>query len=388
MSGCPHAGEDLTAFDHHSAHHREAAEALWARLREAPGLPRSERYGGFYVITRHADLRKIAAQHRVFSSAQGVALPTESRTRHIPEEVDPPLQREYRRLIDPFLTQDAVAKHEPAARALAAELLDAIGEAPRLDIVARFTEIYPVYFSLQAFGFPRADAPRLVALVNSLIHGRGTAEGQHAGAALTDYLVAFLAAREGSVGIVGAIASGTVSGRKLTLEEQVSMTRLLLFGGFTTVNLALSFALFLFATRPGLSAQFQGNTAVEELIRLSSPGTYLRRTLTEDTQIAGTPLKAGDQVLLCFGAANRDPALFAQPEEPVFDRNPNPHVGFGFGAHRCAGSLLAKLELQTALQALLERYERFELDADSPPVWGAGETQGLVSLPLILHARR
>jgi cytochrome P450 len=150
--------------------------------------------------------------------------------------------------------------------------------------------------------------------------------------------------------------------------------------------------MYLFAKRPELVERLRGqldgiSTAIEEIIRLSSPGTYLRRTLTQDAEVGGTALKAGDQVLLCFGAANRDPAIFELPDEVVFERNPNPHVGFGFGTHRCMGSMLAKLEMRVAITELLERYERFELDPDHPPVWGGGETQGLASLPMILHAR-
>lgn len=397
MVGCPYEADGFAGFDHHSDRHRDGAEAFWTLMRNTPGLPRSELYGGFYVVTRHADLRKIAAQHQVFSSAAGVALPDEHRTRHIPEEVDPPLQREYRRLLDPFLTPAAAEKHAPIARALAIELLDSIADTPRLDVVPRFTEIFPVYFSLAAFGFPREDADKLVSLVNRLIHGRGSEDGRQAGIALTDYLVAFLASREATASspaddIVAAIALGTVAGRRLELEEKVSMTRLLLFGGFTTVSLALSYALYLFAKCPQLVARLRGqlddiSTAIEEIIRLSSPGTYLRRTLTQDAEVNGTPLKAGDQVLLCFGAANRDPAIFEQPDEAVLDRNPNPHVGFGFGTHRCMGSMLAKLEMRVVITELLERYDRLELDPEHPPVWGAGETQGLASLPLILHAR-
>lgn len=397
MTKCPYEAAESSGFDHHSAHHRDGVEALWRQLRETPGLPHSQRYGGFYVVTRHADLRKIAAQYQVFSSAQGVALPDEHRTRHIPEEVDPPLQREYRRLLDPFLTAEAVARHESIAQSLAVELLDSIADSPRLDIVPRFTEIYPVYFSLAAFGFPRADADTLVSLVDRLIHGRGSEDGKKAGAELTEYLVRFLAAKEATASsisddIVASIALGSVGGRPLSLEEKVSMTRLLLFGGFTTVNLALSYSMYLFAQHPELVEQLRAQpaslpTAIEEIIRLSSPGTYLRRTVTQDAQIDGTPLKAGEQVLLCFGAANRDPAIFKQPEEVVLDRNPNPHVGFGFGTHRCMGSQLAKLEMRVALTELLNRYQRFELDPERPPVWGSGETQGLASLPLILHPR-
>ena len=397
MSGCPVDNDEYANFDHHSPHHREGAESRWKGMREFAGLPHSEHYGGFYVVTRHADLRKAAAQHTLFTTSEGAALPSESRTRHIPEEVDPPLQREYRRILDPFLTPDVVAAREPEARALAVQLIEGFGQERRLDIVARLTEIYPVYLSLGVFGFPRADAPRLVDLVNRLIHGRGTDDGRVAGADLVRYLEDYIVHKSASADVaesdvVTAIARGKVQGRPLEMDEKISMTRLLLFGGFTTVNLALSYALYRIALEPALGDRLHAHpellpSAAEEFVRLASPGTYLKRAVTTDTELAGVPLAKGDQLLLCFGAANRDPAVFQRPDDVIPDRNPNPHVGFGFGTHRCMGSSLAKLELRVVISELLARFSRFELDPDHAPVWGSGETQGFDSLPLILHPR-
>ena len=397
MTGCPLDCDDYASFDHHSPHHREGAEERWHRMRELDGLAHSERYGGFFVVTRHADLRKAAAQHGLFTTSEGAALPNESRSRHIPEEVDPPLQREYRRVLDPFLTPNAIAAREPEARALATKLIGALGNERRLDIVPRLTEIFPVHLSLGVFGFPREDAPRLVDLVNRLIRGRGTEDGRTAGAELVRYLEDYIVAKESgahgaATDVVTAIALGRVQGRPLEMEEKISMTRLLLFGGFTTVNLALSYAIYRIALDPALGDRLHAHpellpSAAEEFVRLSSPGTYLKRAVTAATELAGVPLDKGDQLLLCFGAANRDPAVFDRPDAVVPDRNPNPHVGFGFGTHRCMGSSLAKLEMCGVIGELLARYARFELDPERAPEWGAGETQGFTSLPLILHQR-
>jgi cytochrome P450 len=394
-AGCPFGGE-YAAFDHHSPHHRETAEAVWQRMRAEPQLPHSERYGGFYVVSRHAQVRSAAAQHKIYSSAQGVALPSEERTRHVPEEVDPPLHREYRRLLDPFLTPDRVAAHEGTVRSIAIELLDAFAGESRVEIVSRFTEPFPVYAALAIFGFPRSDADRLNSLVNTLITGRGNVTGRAASAELTDYLVGQLQERgannDPSSDIVAAIARGGVQGQPLSLEDQVSATRLLLFGGFTTVNIALSAALRVFALRPDLAERLRDEprlyaTATEEFVRYAAPGTYLRRVVVSETELGGTKLLPGDQVLLCFGAANRDPDVFSDPDEVNIDRNPNPHVGFGFGTHRCMGSSIAKLEMRVALEEILARYERLEIDPEAHITWGQGETQGLTSLPLILSPR-
>lgn len=393
---CPVTASDFAGFDHHSAQHRADAEQVWDEMRAASELPRSDLYGGFYVVTRHADLRTAAAQHKIYSSAQGIALPNESRTRHIPAEVDPPQQREFRRLLDPFLTPERIAANESKVRAIAVRLLDGFAGENRIEIVSRFTEPFPVHAALAIFGFPSQDAGRLSGLVDGLIHGRGSEASMKASHALTTYLIEQLKTRgasaDPSTDILSAIAHGIVAGEPLSIEDQVSITRLLLFGGFTTVNLALSQTLLQLAQRPELAERLRNQpelfpTALEEFVRHSSPGTYLRRTVLTEAEIGGTKLQPGDQVLLCFGAANRDPAVFDKPNEINLARNPNPHVGFGFGAHRCLGSAIAKLELRVALEEVLRRYERVELDPNDSIAWGEGETQGLKRLPLVLRPR-
>ncbi|MFC4313870.1 cytochrome P450 [Steroidobacter flavus] len=393
---CPIAALEFAQFDHHSAQHRADAEQVWDAMRAATELPRSDAYGGFYVVTRHADLRTAAAQHKIYSSAQGIALPNESRTRHVPAEVDPPLQREFRRLLDPFLTPDRIAANESKVRAIAVSLLDGLAGETNVEMVSRFTEPFPVHAALAIFGFPSQDADRLNNLVDGLIHGRGSEASIKASQELTAYLIEQLqirgASADPSKDILAAVAHGSVEGRALSIEDQVSITRLLLFGGFTTVNLALSQTLLLFAKQPELADRLRNQpelfpTALEEFVRYASPGTYLRRTVVADAELGGSKLRQGDQVLLCFGAANRDPAVFDKPNEINLARNPNPHVGFGFGAHRCLGSAIAKLELRIALEEILRRYERVDLDPNDSIAWGEGETQGLTRLPLVLRPR-
>lgn len=394
MSGCPVHGIEFADFDHHAPQSRKDAERVWERMRAAPGLARSDRHGGFHVVARNADVRAAAVRHALFSTTGGAALPAEHRTPHIPEEVDPPLQLQYRKLLEPFLGQAQVDAVAPLIRRHVNERLDAFRGATHVDIVKHFTEPFPVLLSLEMFGFPRADAELLVGLVDTLIGARD-GRGEDASARLTAYLEDFLTAKAASASgpsddIVTSIALGQVDGRPLEMWEKVSMTRLLLFGGFTTVNVTMSYTMYRFAKEPELYRRLRDNpalmaTALDEFVRIASAGTYIARTVQVDTELAGTQLHAGDKVLLSYGAANRDPAAFPDPDEVVLDRSPNPHLGFGFGTHRCMGSILAKKEMQIILEELFKRYDGFELDPAGEIVWGSGETQGIVSLPLILH---
>jgi len=294
------------------------------------------------------------------------------------------------------LARNAGEAFEPIIRRHAAALLDAVAGRGELDFVESFSRPFPVLASVESFGFPRDDGPKLLDLVTGLITNRGNEAGKQASQSLTAYILELLAAKSARPGedIVTAIANGAVQGRPLNEQEKVSMTRLLLFGGFTTVDLALSTAAYLFATQPALMQQLAREpalmpTAVEEFVRVASPATYLARTVKCPAELGGAHLREGDRLLLCFAAANRDPEMFEAPLDVRLDRNPNPHLGFGFGAHRCVGSMFAKLEMRVALGELLGRYERFELNApDALLEWGQGETQGFSRLPLKVHARR
>lgn len=398
MSGCPVRNRAFASFDHHSPQNRKGIEPLWQQMRDEPGLAHSESHGGFHVITRMADVRAAAVRHALFSTTGGAALPAEHRTPHIPEEVDPPQQLKYRKLIEPFLGRGEVEELDGLIRRHAAALLDALAGETHVDIVKRFTEPFPVHLSLEMFGFPAADADLLVGLVDTLIGVRDDARGAEASAQLTAYLENFLDQQSATAGspsesIVAAIALGKIDDRPMEMWEKVSMTRLLLFGGFTTVNVTLSYTFYRFAIEPDLYRQLRDDpalmpTALEEFVRVASAGTYIARTVQQDTELAGTPLCTGDKVLLCYGSANRDPAAFQEPDKVLLDRAPNSHVGFGFGTHRCMGSFLAKKEMQVVLEELFKRFDGFELDPAGDIVWGSGETQGIISLPLILQNRR
>ena len=123
-------------------------------------------------------------------------------------------------------------------------------------------------------------------------------------------------------------------------------------------------------------------TAVEELLRVYSPVT-MGRLATEDVTVNGVTIPAGSRVLMNFPAANRDPEHFSDPDTVVIDRALNRHVAFGIGIHRCAGSNLARMEMQVALSVFLERIPEFRLDDSAPVTWCGGQVRGPRSIPLL-----
>jgi cytochrome P450 len=122
--------------------------------------------------------------------------------------------------------------------------------------------------------------------------------------------------------------------------------------------------------------------AIEELLRAYSPVT-MARVVTEDVEFEGCPMKAGDKVLMNFPGANRDPAAFEDADTVVLDRQLNRHVAFGSGIHRCAGSNLARMELQVALEEWLHRIPEFRLADGAEVTWAGGQVRGPRQLPVV-----
>ena len=155
---------------------------------------------------------------------------------------------------------------------------------------------------------------------------------------------------------------------------------LMLVAGIDTTWSAIGSSLWHLAQHPEHRAQLRDDpdlwpSAIEELLRAYSPVT-MARIVTEDTEYAGCPMHEGDRVLMPFPAANRDPAVFEDPDEVRLDREGNRHLAFGSGIHRCAGSNLARLEMRAALQVFLERIPEFELVDPSAVTWAGGQVHG------------
>ena len=154
-------------------------------------------------------------------------------------------------------------------------------------------------------------------------------------------------------------------GSRLTDRELTAFFALLFPAGAETTRSAIAGGIKAFIEYPDQYARLRHDpaligTAVEEIVRWTTPSVYKRRTASCDTEIAGRPIKAGDKVTVWEMSANRDERVFEEPYTFDVGRHPNPHVGFGFGIHFCLGASLARLELRVALEELTRRYLRFE----------------------------
>jgi cytochrome P450 len=176
----------------------------------------------------------------------------------------------------------------------------------------------------------------------------------------------------------------------LSTLELVGACTLLLFGGHETTASLIDQSLAVLMERPDLSESLRAEpalwpTAVDEFMRTVGPARSMARKVAESHERGGRALAAGDTVFLSIAAANHDDEVFAAPEVLDLARAPNPHLGFGWGAHFCLGSSLARLEARIALATLLERFPRIRLAAPLEPV--SGGTMGFSHRPVVVHLR-
>jgi cytochrome P450 len=323
--------------------------------------------------------------------------------------MDPPDHTRLRRLVGCAFTPKRVADLRPTTEAITAELLDETAAAGAsgdvVDLIRSLAYPLPVRIICSLLGVPEADEATFTgwsrALARSLdpsvlLSAEVDAAIADAERGLAGYLEDLLAVRRTRPGddLLSALLDVEADGDRISPDEVVDLALLLLVAGHeTTVNLigngvlALLRApdqLHLLRHSPDLVAG-----AVDELLRFDSPVQLTQRVATEDLDLVGSSVRAGDEIMLVLGAANRDPLVFAEPNRLDVTRDARRHVAFGGGIHHCLGAALARLEGQVALAALLARFPRLEL-AGEPVRRPTFTLRGLESLPVVVDepARR
>jgi cytochrome P450 len=335
-------------------------------------VARSDQYGGFWIFTRYDDVLAIAQDWRTFSSEHGVSVPgSKMVVRAIPEHVDPPIQRVYKRLINAHLTPAAVAAYEGPTRQLVTGLIDRFIESGRCDFMTDFARPFPgaAFFELVLHAPP--DQVEEINALSTRASVPTSPDARDCWVAMNKWIEDFVAERrraEPRGDIVDAIIGAEIEGRPVTHEEVMGMITLLILGGLDTTSGALGHFMIRFCREPAILAALRDRpqaipAAVEELLRLEGPFIAIARTAMADTEVAGCPVAEGDKVLIYWASANRDEARFDRADRYDPDRPGNPHVAFGAGPHRCAGSHLARLNLRVALEEISRRLHGVRLEA-------------------------
>ena len=359
---------------------------VWTRLRaEAPvAYFAPDGWEPFWAITKHADVMEIAKQPARFSSAQGISL-RRANEPVFPMDMlvvlDPPRHAPIRRAANPrFLPSGVRAQREDLER-IAREIIDStlpIGSSGELDFVEQIAAPYPLAVIASFLGVPRDDWDLLFRWTNEII-GKDDPEYRQPGESpgktqrrargeIHAYFDGLIDDRRDDPGedLIGELMRAEVDGAPLTRDQLVLYCELLVEAGNETTRNAISGGLLAFSEQPAEWEKLRTDrallpTAVEEILRWVTPISHFSRVATEDYELRGEKIRAGEQVAMYFASANRDEEVFADPFAFRVDRAPNPHLTFGFGAHFCLGAQLARAELEIIYGLMLERLQSFDV---------------------------
>ena len=284
-----------------------------------------------------------------------------------------------RRIVSRAFTPARVKGMLPAITALCDELVDAVVDRPELDVVADLAAPLPMIVIGDMLGVEPEDRDQLLRWSDDLIGSiAGTPERIDAAAAA---FVAFDAYARRTIAdrrsrprndLVSVLVGAEVDGDRLTDDELVMESLLLLLGGDETTRHVISGGVDLLLRNPGEHARLRADPtlldgAVEESLRCVTPIKNMARTVTRDVEIAGTTLRAGCEVVLLYESANQDETHFVDPRRFDITRSPNDHLAFGFGAHHCLGAALARVEIRAMLGCIVERLPGLEPADDAAP---------------------
>jgi cytochrome P450 len=374
-------------------------------LREHEPLKRLP--NGSYFLTRYDDLVSAYKSTRLFSSDKkrefapkyGNSLLYEHHTTSLVFN-DPPAHTRVRRLIMGALSPRAIAGMEPDLIALVDRLLDALAVKGHVELIEDFASAIPVQVIGNLLDVPMEERGPLrdwsLAILGALepvIGPEVFARGNEAVKDFLAYLEILVARRRTKPGnperdVLTRLIQGEDNGERLTAKELLHNCIFLLNAGHETTTNLIGNGLVALSRNPAQKRRLIENpalikTAIEEILRFESSNQLGNRMTTEPVELGGIKLAAGTPVTLCIGAANRDPAQFADPETLDVARTPNRHLAFGTGAHQCAGMALARLEGAIAVSRFLARFPGYALSA--PPVRGGRvRFRGFLSVPCVV----
>ncbi len=356
--------------------------AAFALLRrEAPVFRQTETGGrGFWAVTRYADVVAISRDPRLFSSNAGGTNIFEldggdlELVRMMLLNMDPPRHTKYRRLVSQGFTPRRIAQLERHVRDICRRIVDGIAAAGECDFVTTVAADLPLQVIAEMLGVPHADRHRVFDWSNRLIgfddpeYQTSAADGRLAAAEMWAYANALARERREQPrdDLVSVLMHAEVDGERLTEMEFDAFFLLLAVAGNETTRNLISGGMLALMEHPEERARLLAEprlvpTAVEEMLRWVSPVLHFRRTATRDTELRGQRIRAGDKVVLFYPSANRDEAVFQDPERFDVGRTPNEHLAFGIGEHFCLGASLARLEIRAMFEELLSRLPDMEL---------------------------
>ncbi len=316
---------------------------LLRHARENCPVVHSDGCGGFWLVTLHDDVARILRTPAVFSSADGITIPRNPDAAVMPPiDLDPPLQTEFRQLLNPYFTATAVRPYAPVIAALAQHLINRFAAGGQCELTSAFARPLPaLVLGRLVLGVEDPDALSELQARVVTISGQNTSE-EAAGAwrflrAYVTTIVAAARSRPADGGPVSALVHGRVAGRPVTEQEQIGTLMILILGGLGTVADAIADIVVRLTDDPALEAQLRDpgwmTRNLNELFRRESPVQWVGRTVTTPVELSGVRLAPGDRVTAHIGSANQDEAVFEDSGTLDFTRSQTRNLCFGLGPH-------------------------------------------------------
>ena len=358
------------------------AHEVWRLLRaEAPvhWNPGTDDFPGFWSVTHYADVVAVSRDTTTYSSRRGVSMMVDpddpapaSGAGKMLITIDPPHHVRLRRLVNKAFTPRMVAQLESSVRAITHRILDAVAPRGACDFVTDIAAPLPLGVIGTMIGVPREDWGLMFTLTNRVLgsedpeyqtvarDGRETAE--QGLRAMFSYFARLVTARRQAPqdDLLSGLTAAAIDGEALTDEEILYFCYLLILAGNETTRNAISGGMLALFEHPAERTRLAADaallpTAVEEILRWTSPVMHMARYVTRDTELRGQHIRAGERVLMWYPSANRDAEVFPNADRFDVGRTPNEHIAFGLGEHFCLGAGLARQELHVMFEMLLAR---------------------------------
>ena len=396
--------------------HSALAYADPAAFHAAAGLLRREdpvhwvedpNFNPFFVVTKYADVQEIEASSSTMLNEPRAILGAKDRDAKVRRDghlvktlvhMDGQEHKDHRRLVADWFRPKNLTALQTRLDALADASVQKMADSGgRCDFAADIAMQYPLNTILALLGLPESDYPRMLSLTQELFgpedpeYARDEVAVASMMATIADFVAYFraLSADRQAVptdDLATVIANGSIDGNPIGPMEQIGHYVLIATAGHDTTSSAISGGMLALVQHPDQLALLQADptlmdSAVEEIIRWTSPVKHFMRTATEDFNVRGTTIHSGQDVLLSYWSANFDEEVFVDPYRFNIQRTPNKHLSFGFGSHYCLGATLARMELKSLLGAIIPRLESVELDG-VPEYTPSTFVSGLKRLPI------
>jgi cytochrome P450 len=355
------------------------------------------------VIARYEDVVWALRHPEIFSSEMDLQMALGTERPMIPQQIDPPAQTRYRKILDPRFSRRRMAEIEPDVRASANRLIDAIVDVGACEFDRDFAVPLPCQAFLSLMGLPQDELELFLELKDLIIRPQERREIRsfdeakairtEAGQRIYAYFDQLIDTRRAKPrdDLMGYLVQAQIGGEKLSRNEILDICFLLILAGLDTVTATLGCNIAYLAANPEQRRRLVQRpdlipAAVEELLRWETPVMAVPRVAKRDVELHGFQIKQGELVTLLLGSADTDDAEFIDAQRVDFERERNRHVAFGVGPHRCLGSHLARMELEVALEEWHRRIPDYAIEPGKQPTYSPGIRE-VRYLPLVWGSR-